>query len=274
MSAPSAENTPTAGVVVAIREFLDALPEKTGLAECIAEGRAVAEIVEPLGLPNRILAAVHAYPAYREGFLSYNSFYNKELKDIPRFCLGLAQLDQFTLPSHWQPGDALADKQSESLRKMLLAIVSDVRLVLVRIAEQLHRLRQAKQAPEAERQALAQETREIYAPLANRLGIWQLKWELEDLAFRYLEPDTYAEIARNLKEKRAERVGFIEGFQSILHQADVFVGQSGGPIFGFWAGDVGPRAVAVQSWQTSANNGASGSMDMRALVAQARTDFA
>ena len=64
------------------------------------------------------------------------------------------------------------------------------------------------------------------------------------------------------------------GAQSILHQADVFPGQSGGPLFGFWAGDVGPRAVAVQSWQTSTNNGASGSMDMRDLVAQARTDFA
>ena len=62
--------------------------------------------------------------------------------------------------------------------------------------------------------------------------------------------------------------------QSILHQADVFPGQSGGPVFGFWAGDVGPRAIAVQSWQTSANNGASGSMDMRDLVALARTDFA
>jgi V8-like Glu-specific endopeptidase len=62
--------------------------------------------------------------------------------------------------------------------------------------------------------------------------------------------------------------------QSILHQADVFPGQSGGPVFGFWAGDVGPRAVAVQSWQNSSNNGASGSMDMRDLVALARTDFA
>jgi V8-like Glu-specific endopeptidase len=62
--------------------------------------------------------------------------------------------------------------------------------------------------------------------------------------------------------------------QSILHQADVFPGQSGGPVFGFWAGDVGPRAIAVQSWQLSSNNGASGSMDMRDLVAQARTDFA
>jgi V8-like Glu-specific endopeptidase len=61
--------------------------------------------------------------------------------------------------------------------------------------------------------------------------------------------------------------------QSILHQADVFPGQSGGPVFAFWEGDVGPRAVAVQSWQTSSNNGASGSMDMRDLVAQARTDF-
>ena len=62
--------------------------------------------------------------------------------------------------------------------------------------------------------------------------------------------------------------------QSILHQADVFPGQSGGPVFGFWDGDVGPRAVAVQSWQLASNNGASGSMDMRDLVAQARTDFA
>lgn len=62
--------------------------------------------------------------------------------------------------------------------------------------------------------------------------------------------------------------------QSILHQADVFPGQSGGPVFGFWAGDVGPRAIAVQSWQLTSNNGASGSMDMRDLVVQARTDFA
>jgi V8-like Glu-specific endopeptidase len=62
--------------------------------------------------------------------------------------------------------------------------------------------------------------------------------------------------------------------QSIRHQADVFPGQSGGPVFGFWAGDVGPRAIAVQSWQTSANNGASGSMDMRDLVVRARTEFA
>ena len=216
MSAPSAESTPNSDVVDAVRDLLDSLPEKDGLRECVAEGRAIAAIVEPLGLPDKILGAVHAYPACREGFIDQNSFKNKELKDIPRFCLGLEQLDQFTLPGHWQPGDPLADKQSESLRKMLLAIVSDVRLVLVRIAEQLYRLRIAKHATQQQREALARETREIYAPLANRLGIWQLKWELEDLAFRYLEPDTYGEIARTLKERRDERVGFIDKFQSML----------------------------------------------------------
>jgi hypothetical protein len=68
--------------------------------------------------------------------------------------------------------------------------------------------------------------------------------------------------------------GTDDAAQSILHQADVFPGQSGGPMFGFWEGDVGPRAVAVQSWQNSSTNGASGSMDMRDLVALSRTDFA
>jgi len=216
MSAPSAESTPRNGVVDAVREYLDGLPDTPGLPECIVEGRALAEIVEPLGLPEIILATVHAYPAYREGILNQNSLKSRDLQDLPRYFLGLEQLDQFTLPGHWQPGDPLADKQSESLRKMLLAIVSDVRLVLVRIAEQLYRLRLAKQAPREQRAALARETREIYAPLANRLGIWQLKWELEDLAFRYLQPDTYAQIARALKERRDERVGFIDKFQTLL----------------------------------------------------------
>jgi GTP pyrophosphokinase len=216
MSATGPENTPEDGIVAAVRRFLDELPQKDGLNNCIAEGRAVADIVSPLGLPDEILAAVHAYPAFRGGLINLKSLENNQLSDISRYILGLQQLDQFALPRHWQPGDALATKQSEALRKMLLAVVSDVRLVLVRIADQLYRLRSAKDANTGSRDALAQETREIYAPLANRLGIWQLKWELEDLAFRYLEPDTYAQIARTLKEKRTERVGFLEDFQELL----------------------------------------------------------
>lgn len=206
------------GVVTAVRQYLDGLPAKDGLDECIAEGRAIAGIVEPLGLPEHILAAVHAYPLFRDEYLSSNSLDNNDLKDISRFVIGLQQLNQFSLPEHWQPGEALAVQQSEALRKMLLAVVSDVRLVLVRIADQLYQLRQAKAASPEIQQALALESREIYAPLANRLGVWQLKWELEDLAFRYLEPDTYTDIAQTLKEKRTERVGFINEFQRVLYK--------------------------------------------------------
>ena len=218
MSASSAENSAREGVVARVDEYLGSLAVKDGLRECIAEGQAIAAIVEPLGLPDDILAAVHAYPLFRDDFVSVKSLENNELKDISQFILGIQQLDQFSLPEHWQPGEALAVQQSETLRKMLLAVVSDVRLVLVRIADQLYRLRQAKDAPREAREALALETREIYAPLANRLGVWQLKWELEDLAFRYSEPETYADIARTLKEKRTERVGFIEAFQKTLQK--------------------------------------------------------
>ena len=205
-----------ADVVGAVQSFLGSLPEQDGLRGAIDEGRQIAEIVAPLGLPQELLAAVHVYPPYRENLLGRNSLQNKPLSDISRFIIGLEQLNQFTLPDDWQPGEALAVQQSEALRKMLLAVVSDVRLVLIRIAEQLFRLRQAKTAPREVQQALALEAREIYASLANRLGVWQLKWELEDLAFRYLDPDTYLDIARTLKEKRTEREGFLDGVQETL----------------------------------------------------------
>ena len=218
MSASSAETISSDAAVAAVQEFLESLPDKPGLAECLDEGRAVAGIVAPFGLPPEIVATVHAYPAFRDGFFDPKAIENRELSDVPRLLLGLKQLDEFSLPRHWQPGEALAVQQSEALRKMLLAVVSDVRLVLVRIADQLNRLREAKHAAAAVREAIALETREIYAPLANRLGVWQLKWELEDLAFRYLEPDTYSEIANALKEKRDDRVDFLEDFQQTLQR--------------------------------------------------------
>ncbi len=216
MSAPNSEIPSSAGVVAAVRDRLAGLPESDGAAHCIAEGREVAAIVESLGLPEEILAAVHAYPAVRDGLLEQKDIETIGLENISRLIVGLDQLDHFTLPPHWQPGEALAVQQSEALRKMLLAVVSDVRLVLVRIAGQLYRLREAKRAPREQQEALAVETREIYAPLANRLGVWQLKWELEDLAFRYTEPETYAEIASALQEKRDERVTFIDDLQRVL----------------------------------------------------------
>jgi len=98
---------------------------------------------------------------------------------------------------------------AEGLRRLLLAIIRDLRVVFILLARQLARLRAAAKAPPEQRRALAQLTADIHAPLANRLGIWQLKWELEDLAFRYLQPDTYKRIAQLLDERRTDRERFI-----------------------------------------------------------------
>ncbi len=102
--------------------------------------------------------------------------------------------------------------QAESLRKMLLAMVEDVRVVLIKLADRTHNMRTLSVFSESKQKRIASETLEIYAPLANRLGMWQLKWELEDLSFRYLEPELYKKIAKMLDERRVDREGYINEF--------------------------------------------------------------
>ncbi len=121
--------------------------------------------------------------------------------------LGAARLNRMDALFSELVGEA---GQSESLRQMLLAMTDDIRVVLIKLAERVQTLREmAGAAPEA-RARLAHDARELYAPLANRLGVWQLKWELEDLACRYLEPETYKQIARLLDERRLDREWYIE----------------------------------------------------------------
>ena len=119
----------------------------------------------------------------------------------------------------------LEPAQAEALRKMLLSVVSDPRLVLARLARQLVDLNASKDGHVATRERLAVETREVFAPLANRLGLWQLKWELEDLAFRFLQSDDYRRIASALAEKRADRQRYItelcRNLESMLRAAGV-----------------------------------------------------
>ena len=107
-------------------------------------------------------------------------------------------------------------EQAENLRRMLLAMVDDVRAVLIRLAWNLQQLRLLSQADDSLKQAFATETMAIYSPLANRLGISQLKWEMEDLAFRYLEPKCYRQIAKLLAAKRLEREEYVEKFTETL----------------------------------------------------------
>jgi GTP pyrophosphokinase len=122
---------------------------------------------------------------------------------------GLRPLTEAAAGGGGKDGAADARAQAEVLRKMLLAMAEDIRVVLLRLASRTQTLRWYADKPGAAREAAARETLEIYAPLANRLGVWQTKWELEDLSFRFIEPETYKRIANMLDEKRGEREGFI-----------------------------------------------------------------
>ena len=126
-----------------------------------------------------------------------------------------------------------ADVVSETLRKTFLAMGDDVRVVLIKLADRLHNMRTLSHLPEEKRRRIGNQTLEIYAPLANRLGIWQIKWELEDLAFRHVDTKKYREIADQLTEKRPEReiqVGQIVGnLEQMLTQNNIQVEISGRP---------------------------------------------
>ncbi len=125
------------------------------------------------------------------------------------------------------------DIVSETLRKTFMAMGDDVRVVLIKLADRLHNMRTLGYMPEHKRRRIAQETLDIFAPLANRLGIWQIKWELEDLGFRYVNPEKYKEIATNLAERRTDRdremETIVERLQSILLQSGIQTEISGRP---------------------------------------------
>ncbi len=116
---------------------------------------------------------------------------------------GVTKLSKFSTHTHEQ-------QQAENIRKMFLAMAEDIRVVLIKLADRLHNMRTLAALPIDKQQRIARQTMEIYAPLAERLGIWQMKWELEDLAFKALEPDRFRELAKLLDTRRKGREGFIE----------------------------------------------------------------
>src|SRR6267378_5190225 len=157
----------------------------------------------------RAAGLLFAVPAYLPGA-------EEKLKEsfgaaVASLVAGIDRLNQLRVVMKTAALGKESGPQAEVLRKMLLAMVEDVRVVLLRLASRTQTLRWLARAPDAERAQLARETLDIYAPLANRLGVWQLKWELEDLSFRYLEPELYKRIAGLLESRRSERERAVDG---------------------------------------------------------------
>jgi len=178
---------------------------REGHESAVARGMAIAALLEEIRAEPEIRAAAVLYPLVESGAMTAEALEKRFGLTLRRRVEELLRLGSFGLPDNWRTGSPLPPPQAETLRKMLLAIVADVRLVLVRLADQLNRLQRAKDGDPGLRERVAIETREIFAPLANRLGIWHFKWQMEDLAFRYLEPETYRGIALYLKQTREDR---------------------------------------------------------------------
>ncbi len=176
----------------------------------------VAEVVRTLDADDDVVIAALLHPLLDARLLDHEAAAKRFGVEAARLARALGQLGHFGLPPDWSPALGLESGQAEALRKMLLAVIGDVRLVVVRLAEQLQKMRSAKTMGPVLQRKFAVETREVYAPLANRLGVWQVKWELEDLAFRYLEPLQYQHIAAALKVRRSEREHYIDDLKSLL----------------------------------------------------------
>jgi guanosine-3',5'-bis(diphosphate) 3'-pyrophosphohydrolase len=177
---------------------------------------SVAMILAELHLDAETLAAALLHDVPEDCGISLDEIGAKFGLPVVKLVDGVTKLNK--LASRARTGEAQSKAQAENLRKMLLATAEDLRVVLIKLADRLHNMRTLGVLPAEKRRAIAQETLEIYAPLAHRLGMREAKWQLEDLAFRYLKPRVYHQIARLVAGKRAEREGFINEISQMLSQ--------------------------------------------------------
>jgi len=205
----------------ALNDCADALATLQLPAARLERAREAAELVLSLSddLPLAAGTLLHAARDVDDSPALPAAVRNLFGSEATRVAASLARLGDFKLDAQWSQGRPLASSQTEVLRKMLLAVVGDPRLVMARLALQLVLARHSRKENAAARRRVALEIQELYAPLANRLGIWTLKWELEDLAFRELHPDDYKRIATALNEKRRDREHYIREVVATLTAA-------------------------------------------------------
>lgn len=204
-----------------LQDLVDkASPEAAGILSSSLE---IATILVELNLDYEALVAAILYESLVQEKISLEQIKNLFGPIVSSLLEGVLQLNNIRNLQNQKDKNRSHD-QVDKLRKMLIAMVDDVRVVLIKLAERLRILRIANSFTEEKRLTVAQEVKDIYAPLANRLGVWQIKWELEDLAFRYLQPDTYKKIAKAIKNRRIERDELIQAAMAKLRSALLEVG--------------------------------------------------
>jgi GTP pyrophosphokinase len=183
---------------------------------------SVAEILVSLKLDIESIIAALLHDVVEDTEVTLEQLHDKFGEEIASLVNGVTKMrgvSNLTSKTENKTGIAasnLTSLKAENLRKLLLAMAKDVRVVMIKLADRLHNMRTLSYLPRPKQISIAKETSEIYAPLANRLGIWQLKWELEDLSFRYLETDNYKEIASHLKERKVDRDDYISDIIDML----------------------------------------------------------
>ena len=179
----------------------------------IVHSLAVAIMLADLHLDPQTIAAGLLHDVPEDTSVTIDEVRNLFGEEVASLVDGVTKLSQIdTLSVRAQ--SSKEDQREESLRKMLLAMVHDVRVVLIKLTDRVHNMRTLGALPEEKRKRIARETLDIFAPLANRLGFWQLKWELEDLSFHYLDPDVYHEIAVKIADRRGDRE---ESIDQVVH---------------------------------------------------------
>jgi len=207
--------------------------------ECQTKSLEMVEILASLNLDRDSLCAAFLLPLLEYQCISLEYIEENFSKKILNLCNGVSQMKAIKALQQGQSNQVSAN-QVDNIRKMLVAMVDDVRAVVIKLAERVCYLRIVKDADEETRVLAAKETANIYAPLANRLGIGQLKWELEDISFRYLHPAVYKNIAKQLDEKRLARekymVDFVNNLRGQLKDLNIVGEVYGRPkhIFSIW----------------------------------------
>lgn len=190
-------------------------------SSCLTIGLDMAELLADLELDQEALLAAIVYRAVRENKLSLETVKARFGDTVAKLVEGVLRMAAISY-QHSDGDERVfgrqSEEQAENIRKMLVAMVDDVRVALIKLAERTCAIRAVKGADAKRRRQVAREVADVYAPLAHRLGIGHIKWELEDLAFRYLEPGDYKRIAKLLDERRLDRQEYIDQVLAILRR--------------------------------------------------------